>query len=351
MAMSEEKKQKIKKVLIGISAAVVAVATIAGAAYGISQAIQKNNTPSGPSIIDPNPNPGPTDPTDPTGPTDPTDPTDPDPEEPTDPEEPEITEEEYKLMCKEKLDQIALQAIQNGTKFGTISNVEIIKINEIDSIIYCKADYSFASVKDKYFYTVDLQENLVKKDSYEETYNYLNKIDYKLSEIKYETTLQPEISKDLYKEFSNYIKEQTYTFGEETVDFSKTNPDNLEIINITNTINDGRRIGFGFKIVNNTNNKIYSGEIMGALGSSSVDDQITELMGKTTNIFEITKIDDFKEFKFETKNDQTQTPEEFVLAQNYLNSIYNEKYKFSFDEPKQTSNSTIIKTNINEYEQ
>lgn len=208
----------------------------------------------------------------------------------------EITEEQYAVMCKEKLNEIALNALNESDEFGTISNVEIITINKKSGVIYALADRTVASPV-KFFYTVNLKQEFQVYQTNEETFNNLNEIEFENPEIKTETILSDKISEELFDEFCDYIKRQSYTYGDEVIDFSAIDPQNLEIINVTNTIRSGGRKGFDFKIIDKANCLIYSGKIRGYTMKSAVDDQIIELMGKTTNTFKITEISEFQEFE------------------------------------------------------
>lgn len=206
----------------------------------------------------------------------------------------EITEEDcYNEMYN--LTEQVLFEYSNGHP-ERFSNIKYIKTNTLKGTIYCSADYTVWNRTSHSFYTIDFDKPFLTEGTYEEILNNLQSFDPASATVKSETVLQPEISEELFNEFCEYIKRQSYTYGDEVIDFSAIDPQNLEIINVTNTISSGGWTGFGFKILDTESNKIYDGNIMGALGSSSVDDQIIELMGKTTNFFEITEISEFQEF-------------------------------------------------------
>ncbi len=211
---------------------------------------------------------------------------------------PEITEEQYAVMCKDKIEEIALEAINRSSEYGNMTNIDIKKIDKAGYVIYCNADYHLYGLISNRFYTIKFDKKILLGKSYEEIYNNLKTIDNLTAEVIWKSCLQPEISEELYNEFCDYIKAQSYTYGEEVIDFSAIDKNQLEIINVTNSFITGGRRSFGFKVLDTKSKKIYEGSIMGALGSSAVDDQIIELMGKTTNIFEITDVSDFEEFEF-----------------------------------------------------
>lgn len=211
----------------------------------------------------------------------------------------EITEEQYAKQNIELLKAHLISNFKEDNKLFQIKNIDIIKVNKAKSEIYFSCIRYYMSLEencfiiaelDKGFFNVKLQKELNEKLKVLNSQNYMDFTNA-------QTVLQPEISEELFNEFCNYIKRQSYTYGDEVIDFSAIDPQNLEIINVTNSISDGRRRGFGFKILDTKSNKIYGGRIMGALGSSAVDDQIIELMGKTTNTFEITEISEFQEFE------------------------------------------------------
>lgn len=206
---------------------------------------------------------------------------------------PEITEEDCNIALDSLMKNSLYSYVDNQSE--AFSNIKHIKTNTLKGIIYCSADFTVWGRTSRRFYTIAFDKPFLTEGTYAEILNWIKGFDPASATVKSETTLQPEISEELFNEFCEYIKRQSYTYGEDVIDFSATDPQNLEIINVTNSISDGRRRGFGFKILDTKSNKIYGGRILGALGSPAVDDQIIELMGQTTNFFEITEISEFQE--------------------------------------------------------
>lgn len=267
----------------------------------------------------------------------------------------EITEEQYAEQNIELLKAHLTSEYKIDNPRYYLQDIEILKVNCKESAIYFRANQFIGGNPYKKFFTAKFDKNIF-NSTHKILNETLNKIvkgetENNVEFLETQTILQPEISEELFDEFCDYIKRQSYTYGEETVDFSKTNPENLEIINISNTVGGGGKNGFNFTIIDNSINKIYTGNISSYIGSTSVDEQINEIMNKHSNFYEISSMADFESFDFEKTNGQAQASAEFFSAQNYLNSLYSNKYEFTFNEPKENNNSkTNIKTNIQEFE-
>ena len=213
----------------------------------------------------------------------------------------EITEEQYAEQNIELLKEICIGDYKTSNPLFEISNIQIVVINKACGNIYFKADQHILSNNINKFFTAKFDKNIF-NSTHKILNETLNKIvkgetENNVEFLETQTILQPEISEELFNEFCEYIKRQSYTYGEEVIDFSATDPQNLEIINVTNTkmVPIGREVCF--VIINKSNNNIYQGKISGYIMSSSTKDQINDFISKTDNIFEIDTISTFQEFE------------------------------------------------------
>ena len=108
-------------------------------------------------------------------------------------------------MCKEKLNEIALNVLNESDEYGEMTNLEILKVNVLNSTISCRADYSAFGEMINRFYVITFNKNIISGESYEEIYNNLINIDNLTAEVIWQSRLQPEISEELFNEFCNYI--------------------------------------------------------------------------------------------------------------------------------------------------
>ena len=213
----------------------------------------------------------------------------------------EITEEEYAKQNIELLKAHLTSEYKIDKPRYYLQDIEILKVNCKESAIYFRANQFIGGNPYKKFFTAKFDKNIF-NSTHKILNETLNKIvkgetENNVEFLETQTILQPEISEELFNEFCNYIKRQSYTYGEEVIDFSATDPQNLEIINVTNTklVPIGREVCF--VIINKSNNNIYQGKISGYIMSSSTKDQINDFISKTDNIFEIDTISTFQEFE------------------------------------------------------
>lgn len=214
----------------------------------------------------------------------------------------EITEEQYAEQNIELLKEYLMNEYRlDNPEWYDIANIQNIMINSKTGIAYFYADQLIFDTRLNKFFTAKFDKNIF-NSTHKILNETLNKIvkgetENNVEFLETQTILQPEISEELFNEFCNYIKRQSYTYGEEVIDFSATDPQNLEIINVTNTklVPIGREVCF--VIINKSNNNIYQGKISGYIMSSSTKDQINDFISKTDNIFEIDTISTFQEFE------------------------------------------------------
>lgn len=311
---------KGKKILIAVVAGVVAIATTIGVVLGIQNS--KDPGPDLPSIdtpVDPNPDtpvdPTPDDPVDPT----PDDPVDPDPDTPVDPdqgeEEPEIPEFSEAEYYEKNLDLLKSALKEEyekdnpGETFNLDDSSEIL-INEAAGEIYCIANTisKYGSVRDKEFFVAKFDNNIL-TNSQEEIYSYLNSTEknYDLS-FTSQTRLKPNLSEEVYSEFSKYLCNQSYESNGEIITFSE----DAQVLDISRYIYDYDAHGntyFQYFIIDN--GKVYTARLENAMPPSAYDGDIKEIMKYTNNVFKITEIKDFKEFDYEEEAAQAQS--EFFL--------------------------------------
>lgn len=213
----------------------------------------------------------------------------------------EITEEQYAKQNIELLKEICIGDYKTSNPLFEISNIQIVVINKACGNIYFTADQHILSNKINKFFTAKFDKNIFNsthKDLNETLKKIVNgETENNVEFLEPQTVLQPEISEELFDEFCDYIKRQSYTYGDEVIDFSATDPQNLEIINVTKVESTGSQKIVYFKIIDKLNIRIYNGEIYGNLLKTNIKDQIEELMGKTTNIFKVTEISEFQEFE------------------------------------------------------
>ncbi len=311
---------KGKKILIAVVAGVVAIATTIGVVLGIQNS--KDPGPAIPSIdtpVDPTPDtpvdPTPDDPVDPT----PDAPVDPDPDTPVnpdpgeeEPETPEFSEAEYYEKNLDLLKSALKEEYEKdnpGETFNLDDSSEIL-INEAAGEIYCIANTisKYGSVRDKEFFVAKFDNNIL-TNSQEEIYSYLNSTEknYDLSFIS-QTRLKPNLSEEVYNEFSKYLCNQNYESNGEIITFSE----DAQVLDVSSYIYDYNAYGNTYiKYLIIDNGKVYTARLENAMPPSAYDGDIKEIMKYTNNVFKITEIKDFKEFDYEEEAAQAQS--EFFL--------------------------------------
>ena len=319
---------KGKKILIAVVAGVVAIGTTIGVVLGIQNS--KDPGPDLPSIdtpVDPNPDtpvdPTPDDPVDPT-PDDPVDPdpdtpVDPDPDEPVDPdpgEEDPGTSETSEAEYYEKNLNLLKSALKEeyekdnpGETFNLDDSSEIL-INEAAGEIYCLANTigKYGDVRGNCFYVASFDNNILNK-SQKEIYSYLNSTEknYDLS-FTSQARLKPDLTEEVYNEFSKYLCNQNYESNCEIITFSE----DAQVLDVSSYIYDYNAYGNTYiKYLIIDNGKVYTARLENAMPPGSDDWSIKQIMGYSNNVFKITEIKDFKEFDYEEEAVQAQS--EFFL--------------------------------------
>ena len=117
----------------------------------------------------------------------------------------EITEEDcYNEMYN--LTEQVLFEYSNGHP-ERFSNIKYIKTNTLKGIIYCSADFTTSWGKtSRRFYTIAFDKPFLTEGTYAEILNCIKGFDPASATVKTETTLQPEISEELFNKNGSYRK-------------------------------------------------------------------------------------------------------------------------------------------------
>lgn len=316
---------KGKKILIAVVAGVVAIGTIIGVVLGIQNS--KDPGPDIPSIdtpVDPNPD-TPVDPTpdDPVNPT-PDDPVDPDPDEPVDPdpgeeepETPEMSEEDYRIQNVDLLKEILAREYNQFTKTEyanyNLQNIDNIILNAAAGEVYFTADMSgiTGGILGNYNFTGYLRQSF-NWQSQEELNKFLISFKDSNSDMEfdnYKATMSSQISGETYKEFIDYVKEQSY----DGVDLSSIPNENF--FGVTWFVLDYDALGnryIEYKVVDG--DKVYTLHAENVQPGGVGDGVIKAFMKYTNTIFKIVDVQPFEEFDINTEIEaRAQAQSEFFL--------------------------------------
>lgn len=269
--------KKGAKIAIAIITPVVLASTIVGTVLGIKNSKEKT-TPS---------NPG-------SSVTTPAQPDQPDvpnvPEQPVQPDQPntpdqsivEKTEQEYMQECKKKIEEIALEKLQSTSKRGKFDNINILKTNKLNGIVYLTADRTFTGITTTSFYELNLG-NIFENSTYEQSLKTLSSISAISDTVLYiQYMIKYSVSEELYNQLCEYV-------------LGKVGLDGAEVLNATEfSTNKNRMYETTLSVFKN--NKIYHVSAS-VISSGSQEDHINKLMieGRTKEI-KIVSEEDFKEF-------------------------------------------------------
>lgn len=269
--------KKGAKIAIAIITPVVLASTIVGTVLGIKNS-KENTTPA-------NPDSSVTTPAQPDQPNIPNVPEQPvQPDQPNTPDQPivEKTEQEYMQECKKKIEEIALEKLQSTSKRGKFDNINILKTNKLNGIVYLTADKTFGGGTDTIFYELNLGKNF-ENSTYEQSLKILNSISsVSGTELITQTVLQKAVSEELYNQLCEYV-------------LGKVGLDGAEVLNATEfKVNNHSMYETVLSVLKN--NKIYQVSAS-VISDGSQEDHINKLMteGRTKEI-KITSEEDFKEF-------------------------------------------------------
>lgn len=268
--------KKGAKIAIAIITPVVLASTIVGTVLGIKNS-KENTTPA-------NPDSSVTTPAQPDQPNIPNVPEQPvQPDQPNTPDQPivEKTEQEYMQECKKKIEKIALEKLQSTSKRGKFDNINILKTNKLNGIVYLTADKTLTGITATSFYELDLGKNF-ENSTYEQSLKILNSISsVSGTELITQTVLQEEVSEELYNQLCEYVLGKVGLVG-------------AEVLNATVFTADNK--GYTSNLTCFKDNKIYTVKA-NVISFGSQEDHINNLMteGRTKEI-KIISEEDFKEF-------------------------------------------------------
>ncbi len=213
------------------------------------------------------------------------------------PETPEFSEAEYYEKNLDLLKSALKEEYEKdnpGETFNLDDSSEIL-INEAAGEIYCLANTigKYGDVRGIRFYVASFDNNILNK-SQEEIYSYLNSTEknYDLSFIS-QTRLKPNLSEDVYNEFSKYLCNQDYESNGEIINFSE----DAQVLDISRYIADYDAYGnryIQYFIIDN--GKVYTARLENAMPPGYDDWSIEQIMGYSNNVFKITAVKDFAEF-------------------------------------------------------
>lgn len=117
--------------------------------------------------------------------------------------DPEKSPAEYKAECEEKIVEKVSEYLSSELTRGTISNVELIKLNAKDGKVFVTADYTRGATA-KCFYEMDSGLGDISGNTYKEI---SQKIDSSISltDLKMDTILKSEITEEKYNDLCNYV--------------------------------------------------------------------------------------------------------------------------------------------------
>lgn len=261
------------------------------------------DTPDTPETPEPEPEPEPDDPVDP----DPDTPVDPDPGE-EEPETPEISEEDYRIQNVEVLKEILASEYEEFSKKGIAS----YKLENIDNIILNTAAgevYFTADVRMMANDTIDM--GLIEEcnftgylgesfdwQSQEELNKFLTSFKDSNSDMEFENYkegMSSKISGETYKEFIDYVKEQSY----DGVDLSSIPNENF--FGVTWFVLDYDALGnryIEYKAVDG--DKVYTLHAENVQPGGVGDGVIEAFMKYTSTVFKVVDVQPFEEFDIST---------------------------------------------------
>ena len=196
--------------------------------------------------------------------------------------DPEKTPAEYKAECEEKIVEKVSEYLSSELTRGTISNVELIKLNAKDGKIYATADYTRGATA-KYFYEMDSGLGDISGNTYKEI---SQKIDSSISltGLKMDTILKSEITEEKYNDLCNYVLADVGLEGGTVLNATefKTNSNGMTGTVLT---------------------VLYNGKIatVGAYCHSATTDNvvcIAKMLSSETNDIRITSYEDYKDFDY-----------------------------------------------------
>lgn len=211
--------------------------------------------------------------------------------------EPELTEAEYYEKNLDLLKSALKEEYEKdnpGETFNLDDSSEIL-INEAAGEIYCLANTigKYGDVRGIRFYVASFDNNILNK-SQEEIYSYLNSTEknYDLSFIS-QTRLKPNLSEEVYNEFSKYLCNQSYESNGEIITFSE----DAQILDISRYIYDYNAYGstyIQYLIIDN--GKVYTARLENAMPPELSDWGIEQIMGYSNNVFKVTEVKPFALF-------------------------------------------------------
>lgn len=320
---------KGKKILIAIVGAVVTIGATIGVVLGIQNS--KDPGPDIPSIdtpVDPTPD-TPVDPT-PDTPVDPTpdDPVDPDPDTPVnpdpgeeEPETPEMSEEDYRIQNVELLKEILAEEYNQFTETDNVKynleNIDNIKINAATGEVNFTADIRTIA------FDVDmgLVENRIFTGHFGQSFDWqsqeglnkflasFNESDGDMKFDDYKSAMSSQVSKEIYNDFIDYVKEQSY----DGVDLSSIPNENF--FGVTWFVLDYDALGnryIEYKVVDG--DKVYTLHAENVQPGGVGDGVIEAFMKYTNTVFKVVDVQSFEEFDINTEIGATaQAQSEFFL--------------------------------------
>lgn len=268
--------KKGAKIAIAIITPVVLASTIVGTVLGIKNS-KENTTPA-------NPDTSVTTPAQPDQPNIPNVPEQPvQPDQPNTPDQPivEKTEQEYMQECKKKIEEIALKKLQSTTKLGKFDNINILKTNKLNGIVYLTADKTFGGGTDTFFYELNLG-NIFENSTYEQSLKTLSSISA-ISDtvLSSQRMIKNSVSEELYNQLCEYV-------------LGKVGLDGAEVLNATEFASQLE--GYYTNLICIQDNRIYN--VYANVNSfGSQKDHINNLMTEgITKEIKITSEENFKEF-------------------------------------------------------
>lgn len=268
--------KKGAKIAIAIITPVVLASTIVGTVLGIKNS-KENTTPA-------NPDSSVTTPAQPDQPNVPNVPEQPvQPDQPNTPDQPivEKTEQEYMQECKKKIEEIALEKLQSTSKRGKFDNINILKTNKLNGIVYLTADKTFGGGTDTIFYELNLGKNF-ENSTYEQSLKTLSSISAISDTVLYiQYMIKYSVSEELYNQLCEYV-------------LGKVGLDGAEVLNATEFTNINRMMGTILTVYKDNN--VYSVEARTQSAPGSNENHINYMLSSSTNEIKITSEEDFKEF-------------------------------------------------------
>lgn len=180
-----------------------------------------------------------------------------------------LTEEDYKAQCTEIINAKTLMGMNELSKFGIISNLEINSVNLETGKIYLKANKSDGYVSIDFYYELQTNFNELNSTSYEK----LNKdlFNLKVESMEQQTMIQPEVSDEAYANLVNFVISNSIGWGPAGTD--------IEILNVSIfkslTDGSGRR---ELKLYVLKDDTLYEIRAEGSTGIGSQEDQIKRLL-------------------------------------------------------------------------